>query len=100
MRYKVFFITGETIKISEKRYLSLVGASTEPIPDGEESFINKDHVTHIIPENAIEAEGTVVRPPKPQTVEEQKKKEEDRIKGDPGAILNRTKEKYNEDETS
>jgi len=104
MRYKVFFTTGENIVINDWQFDTLqhsLKLTGDPIymrqgADDPTIMLHVKYITHIVPANAYEQEGAVVTPPSPESVAKAKAKEQDSIKSDPTAILNRVKEKQEE----
>lgn len=99
-KYIVFFASGNTLTVDEKRYRRIF---TEMPKDPDVGFIlteyiNLRNVDYIIPEDALEQPGGVVTTPTPDSIKEAKKKEHDRIIADPKAIVNRIKEREKEHE--
>jgi hypothetical protein len=103
MRYKVFFTTGETCFIDEERYLQILlpkSISEKSLDDLLKfKFINLDYVTHVLPEDALNQEGVIVKPQTPEQIAEEKAKEHDQKISNPNAILESVKEKNKNEQT-
>lgn len=105
MRYRIFFINGETLLINEWQFSVIQTALTttgDPVymKQGDEPYImvHIRNITHIIPEDFVEnAPSGVSSTPSPTMLKDKKKQTEERLKGDTSAILKRTGQKYDED---
>ena len=96
MKYKVFFTTGETLYITEDRYIQI--HKNEPVDlmkffEKDYPYIEMKFVTHIIREDSLDQEGSVVTSLTPEDILKQKKEEHDKKVSDPNAIIAGVKDK-------
>lgn len=106
MRYKVFFTTGEHIYIEQFFYEEFTkklehGAGIFPTYWENEKIvhtINLRYVTHIVREDSLEQEGSVVRPEAPESIVKRKAEEHDKKVADPSAIIQGVKQKEEDHE--
>lgn len=98
MRYSIHFQSGATLSISQSRYQNILENNSIELPrffEGDWPYIDVSHIDFILPEE--ESASGISSMPTPDDLKDQKKKEVERIKNDPGQILKRVQEKYDDD---
>lgn len=105
MRYRIFFTNGESIYIEPGNLSAIFTSELDSngrveilklLDDGR--VINREQITHIIFEDVLEQGSGIVKQPSPSTLQENAKKEHDRIVSNPNEIVSRIKKREKENE--
>jgi len=98
MRYRIYFTSGESTVINEWQFSAIRSSPTDDLlcmkqSDAPYFMVHIKNITHIVPEDTLEGVAGIVTPQSPESIAKAKAKEQDSIKSDPSAILNRMKER-------